>query len=361
MSCGHGPMMDYKRDKRIAVLAPVAWRTPPCHYGAWETVASNITEGLVARGWNVTLFATANSVTKAMLHSVIPRGYQEDKSLDPKVVEYHHISEAFEHAHEYDLLHSHYDFMALTYTAFVHVPVLTTIHGFSSSKILPIYHKYNKNSNVYFVSISDSDRAEGIDYCRTVYNGVELKKYDFVEAGGEDLIFIGRIHPDKGVEYAIETAKKCGRRLIIAGIIQDEDYFNTLIKPAVDDRRILFIGPVTIEGKNKLFKQAYALLHLNVLPERFGLVLAEANAAGVPVIAMDRGSCREVIEHGETGFIVNSVDEAVSALEKVPSILRSACRGRVEKKFSVERMVSSYEEVYQTIFTDQAKKKGAPE
>jgi len=157
-----------KSKKRIAILSPVAWRTPPRQYGAWETVASNIAEGLVARGWDVTLFATGDSLTRARLHSVVDRGYEEDPSIDRKVAEYLHISEAFEHAAEFDLIHSHYDFMALAYTGLVDTPVLTTIHGFSSPKIMPMYEKYRDGN---FVSVSDSDRAPGLNYLATVYNG----------------------------------------------------------------------------------------------------------------------------------------------------------------------------------------------
>ena len=152
-------------DKKIAILAPVAWRTPPRQYGAWETVASNIAEGLVANGWDVTLFATKDSVTNAKLHAIVERGYEEDRGIDPKVAEYLHISEAFEHADQFDLIHSHYDFMALSYSRLVKTPVLTTIHGFSSPQILPVYEKYRDN---YFVSISDSDRHPDLDYLATV-------------------------------------------------------------------------------------------------------------------------------------------------------------------------------------------------
>jgi glycosyltransferase involved in cell wall biosynthesis len=205
--------------KRVAILSPVAWRTPPQQYGAWETVASNITEGLVARGWDVTLFASRNSVTRARLHAVVDKGYEEDRSVDPKVAEYLHISEAFEHAAEFDLIHSHYDFMALTYTRLVRTPVLTTIHGFSSPQIMPVYEKYRDG---YFVSVSDSDRAPGLNYLATVYNGIDLSLYPLQPSAGDNLIFLGRIHPDKGVHLAIEVARLSGRRLIIAGIIQEE-------------------------------------------------------------------------------------------------------------------------------------------
>ena len=339
-------------NKRVAVLSPIAWRTPPRQYGAWETVASNITEGLVARGWDVTLFASRDSVTRAHLHAVVDKGYEEDATVDPKVAEYLHISEAFEHAAEFDLLHSHYDFMALTYTGLIRTPVLTTIHGFSSPKIMPIYHKYRDG---YFVSVSDSDRATGLNYLATVYNGIDLSLYPLQDSGGQDLIFLGRIHPDKGVHLAIEVARLSGMRLIIAGIVQDESYFRELIKPHLDDQNILYIGPVDVKGKNELFARARALLHLNTIPERFGLVLVEANAAGVPVIAMDLGSCREVIKDGETGFLVANVAEAVRVLERILEIDRRACRGRVQQHFSIDTMVEGYERVYSTIFDLEAR------
>ncbi len=336
--------------KRVAILSPVAWRTPPRQYGAWETVASNVTEGLVARGWDVTLFATGDSITRAQLHSVVDHGYEEDSTADAKVSEYLHISEVFEHAAEYDLIHSHYDFMALTYSHLVKTPVLTTIHGFSSPRIMPVYEKYRDG---YFVSISNSDRAPGLNYLATVYNGIDLSLYPFQESGGDQLVFLGRIHPDKGVHLAIEVAQLCALPLTIAGIIQDRDYFREQVEPHLNES-IRYIGALDVRGKNKLFASALALLHLNTIPERFGLVLAEANAAGVPVIAMDLGSCREVIEDDRTGFLVRTVKEAARAVGRVSEIDRRACRRRVEASFSINTMVESYEGVYQSIFELEA-------
>src|ERR1700745_1104503 len=231
-------------NKRWAILSPIAWRTPPRQYGAWETVASNVTEGLVARGWDVTLFASRDSVTRAHLHAVVDKGYEEDSTVDPKVAEYLHISEAFERASEFDLIHSHYDFMALTYTRLIRTPVLTTIHGFSSPKIMPIYHKYGDG---YFVSVSDSDRASGLNYLATVYNGIDLALYPLQKSGGDDLIFLGRIHPDKGVHLAIEVARQSGLPLLIAGIIQDEGYFREHVIPHLN-QQIRYIGPVDVRG-----------------------------------------------------------------------------------------------------------------
>ena len=342
-----------KTGRRVAILSPVAWRTPPRQYGAWETVAGNIAEGLVARGWEVTLFATGDSVTSARLHAVVEHGYEEDRSIDPKVAEYLHIPEVFEHAAEFDLIHSHYDFMALAYSRLVKTPVLTTIHGFSSPSILPVYFKYHDG---YCVSISNSDRMPGLNYVGTVYNGIYLSLYPFQQRGGDDLIFLGRIHPDKGVHLAIEVALASGRHLIIAGIIQDAAYFERQVKPHLDGVNIRFVGPVDVAGKNELFARAYALLHLNTIPERFGLVLAEANAAGVPVIAMDLGSCREVIEGGVTGFLASNVGEASQCLERIFQIDRRACRQRVEQCFSIDTMVRQYERVYSIVLETEARK-----
>jgi len=336
--------------KRVAILSPVAWRTPPRQYGAWETVAGNIAEGLVARGWDVTLFATKDSITRARLHAVVDRGYEEDPDIDPKVAEYLHISEAFEYAAEFDLIHSHYDFMALSYSRLVKTPVLTTIHGFSSPRIMPAYQKYRDG---YFVSISNSDRARGLNYVATVYNGIDLSLYPLLKFAGDSLVFLGRIHPDKGVHLAIEVARLSGLPLLIAGIVQDAAYFHEQVEPHLG-QTICYLGPVDVPGKNELFARARALLHLNTIPERFGLVLAEANAAGVPVVAMDLGSCREVIEDGRTGFLVHSVSEAAQRLRDLSEIDRSVCRQWVQQRFSIEAMVESYERVYQTIFELEA-------
>ena len=341
------------RKKRVAMLSPVAWRTPPRHYGAWETVASNITEGLVARGWDVTLFATRDSETSAHLHAVVERGYEEDSTVDPKVAEYLHISEAFERAVEFDLIHNHCDFMALTYTRLVNTPVLTTIHGFSSPKIMPVYQKYGDG---YFVSISHSDRVSGLNYLATVYNGIDLSLYPLQHSRGDDLIFLGRIHPDKGVHLAIEVAHLSGWPLLIAGIIQDKIYFREQVEPHLN-RQIRYIGPVGVPGKNDLFARARALLHLNTIPERFGLVLAEANAAGVPVIAMSLGSCGEVIKDGRTGFLVNTVKEAAQALQRLHEIDPTTCRQNVQQRFSIDSMVDAYERVYYAIFDLETKRR----
>ena len=348
-----GYEMDIK-SKRIAILAPVAWRTPPRAYGAWETVASNITEGLVARGWeDVTLFATKESITSAKLEALIERGYEEDRTQIPKVSECLHISYCLQRADEFDLIHNNFDYLPLTYLPFIKTPMLTTIHGFSSPDILRVYRNYK---DTYYVSISDSDRDKELPYLATVYNGIDLSNITLRETAGDKLVFLGRIHPDKGAHLAIEVAKMCDKDLIIAGIIQDQAYFDNLLKPHINDSSIQYIGPVNPVQRDALFKETYTVLHLNTIPERFGLVMAEAMAASVPVIAMDLGSCREVIADGQTGYLVNNVDEAVEAVDKIGRLDRKKCRQRVEENFTIDHMVSNYEKVYEEIFRREAQK-----
>jgi len=346
--------MNFK-DKRIAILAPVAWRTPPREYGAWETVASNITEGLVERGWDVTLFATKDSVTKAKLEAIIDKGYEEDKSQIPWVSTCLHIGFCMEKAEKFDLIHSNFDYLPLTYSRLIKTPMLTTIHGFSSPDILRVYRHYK---DTYYTSISNSDRDKELPYLATVYNGIDLSNITFREKAGDKLVFLGRIHDDKGVHLAIEVAKKSDRDLIIAGIIQDQEYFDTLLKPHIDGKKIQYIGPVNPVQRDALFKETYTVLHLNTIPERFGLVMAESMAAGIPVVAMDLGSCREVIADKKTGYLVNNVDEAVGVLDKINDIDRKKCRQRVEQNFSIPKMVSCYEKVYEQIFRLEEQKSG---
>ena len=346
--------MDIK-SKRIAILSPVAWRTPPRAYGAWETVASNITEGLVARGWkNVTLFATKDSITNAKLEGWIERGYEEDKDHIPLVSTCLHISKVMQRAGEFDLIHNNFDYLPLTYLPFIKTPMLTTIHGFSDPDILRVYHDHK---DTYYVSISDSDRDPGLPYLATVYNGIDLSNLTFRETPGDKLVHYGRIHNDKGTHLAVEVAKKCGMDLIIAGIIQDQAYFDDLIKPHLNLSSIQFIGPVDPVQRDALLKEAYAVIHLNLIPERFGLVMAESMAAGVPVIAMDLGSCREVVADKKTGYLVNNVDEAVQAVGRIDCIDRNMCRQRVEENFTIDTMVAGYEKVYAEIFRRETSSK----
>ncbi len=214
---------------RIGVLAPISWRVPPRHYGPWELFASLLTEGLVARGHDVTLFATGDSETAARLSSVVARSWSEDPAIDPKVVECLHISNAFEQAADFDIIHNSFDFLPLTYAALVDTPMVTTIHGFSSPRIVPVYARYNARST--YVAISDADRHPDLDYAATIYHGINVDEFELHESSDSSdssegyLAFFGRIHPDKGVVEAIDAAQKADLPLRIAGIIHDQDYF----------------------------------------------------------------------------------------------------------------------------------------
>ncbi|HDJ33595.1 MAG TPA: glycosyltransferase family 4 protein, partial [Bacteroidetes bacterium] len=223
---------------KVAVLSPVAWRTPPRHYGPWEQVASNVAEGMVKKGLDVTLFATLDSVTGGKLEGIIPKGYEEDPEADPKVAECLHISHLMEQAHRFDIIHNHFDFLPLTYTAMTRTPVLTTIHGFSSPRILPVYKKYNRR--VHYVSISDADRSPGLDYIATVHHGIDLARFTLREQPDDYLLFFGRFHPEKGAREAIDIARRTGRKLVMAGIIQDREYFAREIEPWIDGTTVAY-------------------------------------------------------------------------------------------------------------------------
>ena len=335
----------------IATLAPIAWRTPPRHYGPWENVAALLTEGLVACGHDVTLFATADSQTSAKLHAVCPQGYEEHRALIPKVWECLHISELFERADAYDIIHNHFDYLPLTYSSLTATPVVTTIHGFSSPGILPVYKKYN--GKTFYVAISDADRTPELDYIKTVHHGIDLAQFDFQPDPDDYLLFFGRMHPDKGVREAVEIARACGKKLILAGIVQDQDYFDHHVAPHLNNDKVTYIGSVGPVERNRLLGKASALLHPIAFDEPFGLSVVEAMACGTPVIAFDRGSMPELIQSGESGFLVNTVTEAVEAVARIDTIDRAYCRRHVEKHFTVERMIRDYTHVYETILQDR--------
>lgn len=339
---------------KIAMLSPIAWRTPPRHYGPWEMITSLLTEGLVKKGVDVTLFATGDSITSGKLHAICSTGYEEDQSIDPKVWECLHVSQVFEQAKEFDLIHNHYDFLPLTYSRLVETPVLTTIHGFSSSQIYPVYEKYN--DRVFYVSISYADRLAALDYIATIYHGIDLKQFTFRSQPGDYLLFFGRIHPDKGTRQAIEIARQTGMKLIIAGIIQDKNYFKEHVKTFIDGKQVEYIENVVPDLRNKLMSEAYALLHPIHFKEPFGLSVVEAMACGTPVIAFSRGSMAEIIAHQKTGFLVRDVKEAVEAVKQVDSINRRECRKAVEERFAVDRMVEEYLMVYNKILENPKKK-----
>ena len=341
---------------RIALLAPIAWRTPPLHYGPWERVVSLLCEGLVDRGVDVTLFATGNSQTRGRLAAVCPTAWEEDPSVDRKVWECLHIAHCFERASEFDLIHNHFDFLPLTFSRLVDTPLVTTIHGFSSPRILRAYSEYADRS--FYVSISDADRAPELPYVATVHHGIDLTELTLSETPGEQLVFLGRLHRDKGAVEAIEIARRAGRQLLIAGFIQDEAYFAAEIEPHLDGRSVSYVGTVGPRERDLLLGGAAALLHPIRFEEPFGLSVVEAMACGTPVIAFRRGSMPEVIRHGVTGFLVDTVGGAVAAVARLGELDRRACRRWVGRRFSQRRMVHDYLEVYERVLSGEAK--GSP-
>jgi glycosyltransferase involved in cell wall biosynthesis len=338
---------------RIAVLSPISWRTPPLHYGPWESVVSLLTEELVDMGLDVTLFATGDSQTSGKLIAVCPRPYSEDPSVEPKVAECLHISEIFERAAEFDLIHNNFDFLPLTYSGLVETPVVTTIHGFSSSKIIPVYKKYNDRG--HYVAISEADKYPEMDYIATVHHGIDIAQFPMSEADGEYLLFFGRIHPHKGVYEAIQVAQHVGMKLLIAGIIQDQDYFAARVEPYIDGKSVEYLGSVGPDRRADVLGKAVALLHLISFDEPFGLSLVESMACGTPVVAFRRGSMPELIRHGETGYIVDDIEEAINAVEVIKSIDRTKCRADVEQRFTSSRMARDYVRVYEMILNGEAR------
>lgn len=329
------------------MLAPLAWRTPPRHYGPWEQFASLLAEGLVAAGHHVTLFATADSVTAATLVATSPGGWSDDASIDPKVAECVHIASLFERADEFDIIHNGFDFLPLTYSGLVDTPVVTTIHGFSSPRIVPVYERYDATTE--YVAISDSDRHPRLHYAATVHHGIDTGAFACADEVGEHLLYFGRIHPDKGTAHAIEVAHRSGRRLDIAGIIQDQDYFSDHVEPHIDGKQIRYLGAVDSSHRSRTLSEAHALLHLIDFDEPFGYSVVEALACGTPVIAYARGSMPEIIDDGRTGFLVNDVDGAVEAAAAVEALDRAAIRAATVERFDVSTMVDEYVTVYRSM------------
>lgn len=328
------------------MLAPIAWRVPPRHYGPWERVVSLLTEALVELGVDVTLFATADSITGAKLSAVCPRPYEEDRDIDAKVWEGMHIASVFERAAEFDLIHNHFDFLPLTFSGLVDTPVVTTIHGFSSERILPVFQKYNARS--HYVAISETDRHTSLKYAATIHHGIDLEAFP-AGRGGDYLIYFGRIHPHKGTEEAVELARRTGRRLIMAGIIQDQAYYESKILPHLREGHVEYVGSVGPERRAELLGGAWALVHLINFDEPFGLSVVEAMACGTPTIATSRGSMPEILQDGRTGLLVSSLQEAVRRFGELAQLDRHSIREEARQRFGAKRMAREYLDLYEKI------------
>ena len=327
---------------RIALLGPIAWRTPPRAYGPWEQIVSLLAEGLVARGVDVTLFASLDSLTAARLAGVVAHPYNEDPSIDGRVWEAIHIANCLRRSGEFDLVHNNLDWLPLTMSEFCAAPMLTTVHGFCSKDILPAYQRARSS----YVSISDADRGPGIEYVATVYHGIDVEQFPFTRQPGRELVVFGRIHPDKGTAEAIEIAKRAGRPLLICGPIHDKLYHEERVVPHIDGDAVRYLGNVGPTDRARILGSAAALLHPIGFAEPFGLSVVEAMTCGTPVIAYPKGSMREVVDHGVTGFLVDGVDAAVAALPAALALDRAEVRNVAVARFSADRMVDDYLKVY---------------
>jgi glycosyltransferase involved in cell wall biosynthesis len=335
---------------KVAILGSIAWRTPPRDYGPWERIAGLLASGLHARGVDVTLFATLDSQTPAKLDGVSERGYAEDPDVDGRVWEALHVAHALERSSEFDIVHNNLDWLPLAFEQFFRAPLITTIHGFSGPKIMPVYQR----ATSAFVSISLADRAPGLRYVANVYHGVDSAELPFDAHGGDSLVCFGRIHPDKGTADAIEIAAKAGRKLVICGIVHDQSYFHERIEPHIDGDRVTYLGSIGPQQRAEVLGSAAALIHPIAFAEPFGLSVVESMTCGTPVVAYDRGSMPEVVDPGSTGYLVASLDEAVEAVEAATALDRTVCRQVAERRWSAARMVDDYVRVYGEVLAAEA-------
>jgi glycosyltransferase involved in cell wall biosynthesis len=334
---------------KLALLGPIAWRTPPRHYGPWELVTGLLADGLARRGLDVTLFATLDSVTLAQLDGVCDRPYEEDSTIDGRVWEALHVAHALRRSGEFDLIHNHLDWLPLALSGLAQAPMVTTVHGFSSPRILPAYQR----SASAFVSISDSDRSPELSYVATVHHGVDITELPYSATAGESLVCFGRIHPDKGTAAAIDIARAAGRPLVLCGPVQDERYFAEQVEPHVDGDRVRYLGSVGREDRAAILGAASCLLHPIAFAEPFGLAVVESMVCGTPVVANARGSMPELVEDGVTGVLVDSLATAVAGVERAVGFDRAACRVAAERRFSSDRMVDDYLDVYEGLLRDR--------
>jgi glycosyltransferase involved in cell wall biosynthesis len=330
---------------KVALLGPIAWRTPPRHYGPWELVTGLLADGLAQRGVDVTLFATLDSITRARLDGVCARPYEEDDDIDGRVWEALHVAHALGRSSEFDLIHNHLDWLPLAFAGLAQAPMVTTIHGFTSPRILPAYRR----SGSAFVAISDADRQPELDYLATVHHGVDADLLPFSATPGERLVCFGRIHPDKGTAEAIEIARGVERPLVLCGPVQDARYFAEEVQPHVDGERVRYLGSVGQADRAAVLGSASCLLHPIAFAEPFGLSVVESMLCGTPVVAYARGSMAELVEDGVTGVLAHDIDSAIAGVERAVAVDRAVCRAAAIRRFSADRMVDDYVDVYEKV------------
>lgn len=341
---------------RIAQIAPLAEPVPPALYGGTERVVSLLTEELVRRGHDVTLFASGDSRTAATLVPCCERSLRLDPAVKdevaPTLIE---LAEAYRRAREFDIIHNHVDYLAFPFARPSATPTVTTTHGrLDLPEVRATYREFPEQRLVS-ISKDQASRLPGANWIANVYNAIDVSRFRFRPAPGDYLVFLGRIHPDKRPDRAIEIAREVGMRLVIAAKVADvdEDYYHSAIKPLVDSSPLVeFVGEVDDAAKDELLGGAYACLFPIDWPEPFGLTVIESLAAGTPVIATRCGSVPELLTDGVTGFICDSFTEMAQAVGRVPDIDRAACRQHAERNFSPQAMVTGYEEVYRSLLRD---------
>ncbi|MBW4441501.1 MAG: glycosyltransferase family 4 protein [Plectolyngbya sp. WJT66-NPBG17] len=347
---------------RIAQIAPLWETVPPPAYGGAELVVSLLTEELVRRGHEVTLFATGDSTTQAKLDAIHPSALRLDPSVQEQAVyEALQLSRVYQNADEFDIIHSHIGFAALACAQLVKTPTVHTLHGTFS---LDNQKAFSFCKSQPYVSISNTQREPrlGLNYVSTVYNGIDPSTHHFFSQPDTPpyLAFLGRLSPEKGPHHAIEIAKRTGYPLKMAGKVDrvDVEYFEQEIKPHIDGEQVQYLGEANHVQKNQLMGNAIATLFPITWREPFGLVMIESMVAGTPVIALELGATSEVIVHEETGFLCQNVDECVAAVQRVDQIDRFACRKHVEDNFGVKQMVDGYEAVYRQLLAEKFAKNG---
>lgn len=347
---------------RIAQVAPLAEQVPPPGYGGIELVVSHLTDELVRRGHDVTLFASGDSQTLARLESVTPKALRLNPTInEPAVYDLLQLKRILEQADEFDVIHFHTGFTALPWVELLKTAVVHTLHGRFTEHNRKIFSQYGKQC---YISISNAQRkfAPELNYISTVYNGIKPQNYPFHAQPSQSsyLAFLGRISPEKGPQQAIEIARAVGWPLKMAGKVDavDKDFFKQEIEPQIDGKQIQYLGEVTHAEKVELIANAAVTLFPITWSEPFGLVMIESMCTGTPVIGMNLGSVSEVIAHGKTGFICHSIEEMINAIPKAIELDRQACRDHVVSRFSITQMVNGYETAYQKVIAEQMSSNG---
>jgi glycosyltransferase involved in cell wall biosynthesis len=344
---------------KVLQIAPLWETVPPPAYGGTEAVVHLLVEELVRQGHDVTLWASGDSKTSARLESCYPVSLRSAEGIECKpVYSWQHAALSLKDARQYDIIHNHAgeEVMALSHLV-PDVPMLTTMHCLVTPDTKFVWDRYPG----YFNTISWSQRrlmppVRGGEFAGVAYNAVDVDSFPYQSEKGDYLLFLSRISPEKGPEVAVEVARRTGRRLIIAGKVDvvDREFFADVVEPLVDGHQIIFKGEADAKMKRDLYRSAACLLMPLNWDEPFGLVLTEAMACGTPVVVFARGAAPEIVEHGETGFLVNDVDEMVDAVGRIRTIDPAYCRTRMEHRFDAPVMARRYLEIYDAILDGRA-------